>query len=72
MDTTPSIALPLDSLAQITFLFALLVVIIFSIILYYHWEQYAISKSVKNITYIAYGVIIIPLISLMAIVTFIL
>lgn len=72
MEPITAITLPLSDLAQVSFLVTLLIVIIFSIILYYHWEQYAISKQVKNITYIAYSVITIPLISLMGILTFIL
>lgn len=71
-NSVPNISLPIDSIVQITFLFTLLVIIIFSIILYYHWEQYAMNKKVKNLTYIIYIIITLPLLSLMGILAFIL
>jgi len=65
MESAVALTLPLSGVVQVTFLITLLIVIIFTIILYYHWEQFAIDKRVKTITYLAYGVVITPLLLIM-------
>jgi len=65
MEPITTISLPLSGLVQVTFLITLLIVIIFSIILYYHWEQHAIDKRVKNLTYLVYSCFVLPLLFIM-------
>jgi len=67
-----SITLPLSSLIQVIFLVILLVVVIYSVVLYYHWEQYAIDRRVKNLTYAAFGLFTIPLLCIMGFLSLIL
>ncbi len=66
MEPSVSIELPLSTIVSISFLITVLIVIIYTVILYYHWEQYAIHPKIKNITYIIYGAAIIPLLLIMA------
>lgn len=72
MVAIPSLTLPFTSVIQVTFLITLLVVIIFGVILYYHWEQYAVDTRVKNFTYAAYVLLTIPLIGVMGFLSLIL
>ena len=44
--------------------------IIFSIILHYHWQQYGTNKAVTWVTMLTYGLSTVPIILLMAALTF--
>ncbi len=47
---------------KVIFYFTLIAYTIFTIILYYHWQHYAMSKTATTQTFLAYFVISIPLI----------
>jgi heme/copper-type cytochrome/quinol oxidase subunit 2 len=69
MDTLPNLDLPLAALAQVLFYVLLLIYIIFTVILYYHWQNYSMSKAVTAQTYIAYFVTTIPLLLILGLST---
>lgn len=50
-----------DKIFLIVFLCMLAGYIIYSVILYYHWSQYATSKSMSLLTLVSYFVTTIPL-----------
>jgi hypothetical protein len=56
---------------QIGFYLIAILYAIFTSILFYHWQSYSMSKAVTVQTYIAYGVVTIPLLGIMAIIAFI-
>jgi len=51
-----------SALIQLTFLVSLLIYAIYSIILYYHWNQYSIDKKLTVTTYVAYFGVTLPII----------
>ncbi len=67
MESFPSLALPFAALAQIVLYVLLIIYVIFTVILYYHWENYSMSKSVTAQTYVAYFVTTLPLLAIMGI-----
>ena len=67
---TPSFDLPLDSIVLIGFYLVAGLYTVFTIILYYHWQQYSIDDKVSRLTYIVYLVTTLPLIGLLGILTF--
>jgi hypothetical protein len=60
---------PLHSFITLGFYIAAAFYIIFSIILYYHWNEYSVEGAVTKITTIAYLVTTLPLVVIMGIVT---
>lgn len=62
---------PLDIHIIITlgFYFAAAIYLIFSIILYYHWNEYSTDKAVSRITTIIYLATTVPLIIILGIMT---
>lgn len=60
-------ALPLDSLLVLGFYLMAIVYIIFSAILYFHWEQYSTNKAVSKTTAILYLGSSLPLITIIGI-----
>jgi hypothetical protein len=44
--------------------------VIFSVILYYHWMQYAVDKKVRNLSLLIYFLATIPLLGVMALMIF--
>jgi hypothetical protein len=64
-------AIPLDSMISLGFFFACGVYIIFTGILYYHWNEYSVEPIVSKLTALVYLSTTLPLIAIMGIVTFI-
>jgi len=61
------------SLADAVLLFfyiTVIIYIIYSIILHYHWAQYSTNKAVTWVTLTTYGVTTVPLILIMAALAF--
>jgi hypothetical protein len=44
--------------------------VIFSVILYYHWMQYAVDAKVRNLSLLIYFLATIPLLGLMGLMIF--
>lgn len=44
--------------------------IIFSVIFYYHWTQYAVDKKVRNLTLLIYILTTLPLLAIMGMMLF--
>ncbi len=70
MDTSV-INLPLNTFLSLGFYIMMIFYIIFSAILYYHWNTYSVDPGVTKITYIFYIIITIPLATILGIVTLI-
>ena len=65
MENIPSLSLPLDVITTIVFYVAVIIYVIFTIIFYYHWQNYSVDSSATIQTYLAYFIITIPLLVLM-------
>lgn len=65
MENLPSFTLPLDTIAHVAFYLLVIVYVVFTIILYYHWENYSVDKRATLQTYLAYFIVTIPLIAIM-------
>ncbi|MES2966277.1 MAG: hypothetical protein V4668_00650 [Patescibacteria group bacterium] len=65
MANIPSLSLPLDLITNVIFLVAVIIYVIFTIVFYYHWQNYSVDKSATIQTYLAYFVITLPLLALM-------
>ena len=57
-------------LLQAGFYLTLIIFMIFTAILLYHWQSYSSSKAVTAQTYLLYGVLSVPLLITMATVAF--
>lgn len=44
--------------------------VIFSVIFYYHWMQYAVDKHIRRVTLLTYLGTTLPLVGIMALITF--
>ena len=66
MENFVSNNLPLHSLVQLFFYLLLITYAIFSSVLYYHWQNYALDETATKHTYLAYFLISIPLLAIMA------
>jgi hypothetical protein len=62
-------AIPLSFLVSLGFYFAAGTYILFTAILYYHWNEYSVDPIVSKLTGIVYLAITLPLMAIMAIVT---
>jgi len=62
--------MPLADVIMLLFYITVIIYIIFSVILYYHWTQYGTNKAVTSLTLITYGLTTVPLILIMAALTF--
>ena len=60
----------LPDIIQLFFYFIAVVYIIYSVILNYHWKEYGTNKSVTWITLATYGLTTVPLILVLAALTF--
>ncbi len=65
MENIPSLSIPVDLITNIVFLIAVIIYVIFTIIFYYHWQNYSIDSSATIQTYLAYFIITVPLLALM-------
>ena len=62
--------LPLNSSVLLTlgFYFLMMLYVIFSTILYFHWSQYSLEIKVTNLTLSLYALFTLPLVAIMGIV----
>lgn len=65
MTNLPTIIVPFGTIATLTFYFFVIVYCIFTVIFYYHWQNYSMNKSATVATYIVYFSFTIPLLALM-------
>ena len=61
MEQTLSLNISLHTIIALGFYFAAFIYIIFTAIIYYHWDQYSIDAAVTRITLIIYFAITVPL-----------
>jgi hypothetical protein len=57
--------LPLAALAEGALYLLLIVYVIFTVVMYYHWQNYSMNKAVTAQTYIAYFVVTLPLLAIL-------
>ncbi len=65
MENIPSLSLPFDVITTVIFYVAVIIYVVFTIVFYYHWQNYSVDKSATIQTYLAYFIITIPLLVLM-------
>lgn len=65
MESLPTLTLPLAAIAQVSLYVLLIIYIIFTVVLYYHWQNYSMSKVVTGQTYVAYFITTIPLLAIL-------
>jgi len=56
----------------LVFYLVLAIYVIFTGIFYYHWQAYSTDKRATYLTYVTYAVTTVPLVLMMAVITFIL
>lgn len=61
----------LSTLMKLGFYIVSLFYVIFSVVLYYHWMEYAVDEKVRNISLSIYFLTTLPLLSLMGLMFFI-
>jgi hypothetical protein len=61
MEQTLSLEVSLHTVIALGFYFAAFIYIIFTTIMYYHWNEYSIDAGVTRITLVLYFLITIPL-----------
>ncbi len=66
--TTPEFDIP--TLMTLMFYILSLIYVIFSVILYYHWMQYAVDKKVRNLSLLLYITTTLPLLGIMGLMIF--
>jgi hypothetical protein len=64
-------SMPLATIAQFAFYFVAGVYVIFTAILYYHWQTYATDAKVTTLTLVLYFASTLPLLLVMGIMLFI-
>lgn len=65
-NTIPTLPFNLTSALTLVFYVLLISYLIFSAILYYHWQNYSINTRVTLQTYFAFFVVTLPLLVIMA------
>ncbi len=65
MENIPQFDLPWHAGALVCFYLLLITYAIFTVIFYYHWNSYSMSKSATMQTFIAYFLISLPLLAIM-------
>lgn len=66
---TPA-SMDLATILTLIFYIMSLFYVIFSVVFYYHWMQYAVDKNIRRITLLTYLATTLPLIGIMALITF--
>lgn len=56
---------PIKTILQLVFYLMLGTFAIFTAVLFYHWNNYALEKSVSRVTLLAYFISTIPLLAIM-------
>ncbi len=65
MENIPSLSIPFNVITTVIFYVAVIIYVVFTIVFYYHWQNYSVDKSATIQTYLAYFIITIPLLVLM-------
>jgi hypothetical protein len=65
MENIASFTVPLSAIAHITFYILVIAYVIFTVVFYYHWQNYSVDKKATLQTYLAYFVITLPLLAIM-------
>lgn len=65
------LSVPLHTVIALGFYMVAAIYIIFSIILYYHWNEYSTDPAVSRITLIVYLATTVPLISIIGVMSLI-
>lgn len=60
-------ALPIKTIVTVGFYLFAIIYIVYSVIFYYHWQNYSMSKAAATATYIAYFSLTLSLLALMGI-----
>jgi heme/copper-type cytochrome/quinol oxidase subunit 2 len=60
----------LGDVITLLFYITAIIYIVYSVILYYHWTQYGTNKAITGLTLLTYGLTTVPLILIMAALTF--
>lgn len=61
----PAFTLPLSDALMLIFYLLLMAYVIFSLVLFYHWNAYALSHRVTKLTYLVFVSLTLPLIAIM-------
>ncbi len=67
METLPITITPL---LQIGFYLIAIIYAIFTAVLFYHWQNYSMSRLVTTQTYLAFALTSLPLLAIMAVIAF--
>ena len=65
MEKIPQFDLPWHAAALVGFYLLLITYVIFTVIFYYHWNSYSMSKAATVQTFLAYFIISLPLLAIM-------
>ncbi len=65
MENIPTLQVPIHTFAVFAFYLITIAYLIFTIIFYYHWQNYSMSTATSVQTYLAYFLISLPLLALM-------
>lgn len=68
-NSLPAISLPLDVIISLVFLLTLGAYIIFTAVLYYHWQAYSPNTRTRYITGVVYITTTLPLLVSMGLIT---
>ncbi len=71
MESPLTFDFPIYDFLALGFYLMMMFYIIFSAVLYYHWDKYSVDPKVTRITYIFYLVTTVPLMTILGIVTLI-
>lgn len=66
-----SVSVPVHELVLLAFYVLTGFYLIFTAILYFHWNEYSVSKAVSRLTAITYLIITLPLLTIMGLATFV-
>lgn len=69
METASLAILPVESMVTLVFYFTVIIYVVFSAILRYHWKAYSVEDKVTRTTLILYYSSTIPLVLLLGILT---
>jgi hypothetical protein len=65
MENLPHLILPIKTIVTLMYYAFVIIYAIFTVVFYYHWQHYSMSRGATASTYIAFFGITIPLLALM-------
>jgi hypothetical protein len=65
-----AVQLPLDTIISLSLYGLLAAYAVFTAIFYYHWNEYGLNKQVTSLTLILYFITTLPLLGVMAVISF--